>query len=211
VTAGNVLAFLGVATLVIATPGQDTALTVRNTLVAGRPAGLSTALGVWVGQSTWAVLTSLGVGAVIVASESAFVTLRVLGIGFLLFLGIRALVAAMRSPAADEVPPDDGAPFLQLTVPTALHQGLLSNLLNPKMLAFFTSLLPQFATSFTTLLALGLAFSLMTLTWLSGYTLAVAKVAPLLRKPRVRQAIEAMTGIVLLALGARLATEGGWR
>jgi threonine/homoserine/homoserine lactone efflux protein len=211
VTAADVLAFLGVATLVIATPGQDTALTVRNTLVAGRRAGLSTALGVWAGQSTWAVLTSLGMGAVIVASESAFATLRVLGSGFLLFLGIRALVAAMRSPAAEAVPPHDGAPLLRCTVSTALQQGLLSNLLNPKMIVFFTSLLPQFATSFPTLLALGLVFSLMTLTWLSGYTLAVAKVAPMLRKPRVRQAIEAMTGIVLIALGARLATEGGWR
>jgi threonine/homoserine/homoserine lactone efflux protein len=51
----------------------------------------------------------------------------------------------------------------------------------------------------------------MTLIWLSGYTLAVAKAAPTLRKPRVRHAIEAMTGIVLIALGGRLAMEGGWR
>jgi threonine/homoserine/homoserine lactone efflux protein len=199
--------FLGVSTLVIATPGQDTALTVRNTLSGGRRAGLFTALGVCAGQATWAVATSTGIGALIVASELAFVTLRLLGSLYLLFLGARAILEALRSRPAKELP-SVSDPCLRLTSRVALRQGLFSNLVNPKMAAFFTSLLPQFATSFSGLLALGLVFCSMTLMWLSGYTFAIAKAAGFLRRPRVMQTVEALTGTVLIALGARLATEG---
>lgn len=209
-TTKSVLAFLGVAVFLFATPGQDTALTVRNTLVGGRRAGLSTVLGICAGQSIWVVSTGLGVGAIIVASELAFDTLRVLGIGWLLLLGVRAILGAMRSRPAEDVAPDDRT-GRELRLSAAFRQGLLSNLLNPKMVAFFTSLLPQFASSFTTLLGLGFVFNLMTLGWLGGYTLVVSRAARILGRPRVRQAIEAVTGIVMVALGARLATGGGWR
>ena len=209
-TTRSVLAFLGVAVFLFATPGQDTALTVRNTLIGGRRAGLSTVLGICAGQSIWVVSTGLGVGAIIVASEPAIDTLRVLGIGWLLLLGVRAILGAMRSRPAEDVAPDDGT-GRELGASAAFRQGLLSNLLNPKMVVFFTSLLPQFASSFTTLLGLGFLFNLMTLTWLGGYTFVVSRAARILGRPRVRQAIEAVTGIALVALGARLATGGGWR
>jgi threonine/homoserine/homoserine lactone efflux protein len=75
------------------------------------------------------------------------------------------------------------------------------------MLAFFTSLLPQFASSFAGLLALGLTFCAMTLLWLSLYSVVVTKAGALLRRERVRRTIETVTGTVLIALGLRLATE----
>jgi len=209
VTTRSVLAFLGVAVFLFATPGQDTALTVRNTLIGGRRAGLSTVLGICAGQSIWVVSTGLGVSAIIVASEPATDTLRVLGIGWLLLLGVRAILGAMRSRPAEDVAPDDGGRALRAS--TAFRQGLLSNLLNPKMVVLFTSLLPQFASSFTTLLGLGFVFNLMTLTWLGGYTFVVSRAARILGRPRVRQAIEAVTGIALVGIGARLATGSGWR
>jgi threonine/homoserine/homoserine lactone efflux protein len=89
----------------------------------------------------------------------------------------------------------------------AFRQGVISNLGNPKMAVFFTSLLPQFGSSFPALLALGLVFSTMTLAWLSGYAAAVAKAGDVLRRSRVRRALDAATGTVLVALGLRLATE----
>jgi threonine/homoserine/homoserine lactone efflux protein len=196
--------FLGVACVVIATPGQDTALTVRNTLFGGRRVGISTVLGVCAGQAIWVVAASLGVGAVMVASEPAFDSLRVLGIGWLSGLGLGAILGVVRRGPA---PDDAGGRDLQASV--ALRQGLLSNLLNPKMVAFFTSLLPQFARSIPAFLAIGLMFTLMTLAWLCGYTLVVSRAARILRKPRVTRAIEGVSGIVLIALGARLAMESG--
>jgi len=190
-----VLAFLGLAAVVIVTPGPDTALTVRNAVLGGRRAGVTTACGVAAGQATWTVAASAGLAALLVACEPAFLALRALGAAYLVWLGARALVAAVRGRAvAHDVRERGGAPF---------RQGLLSNLANPKMAVFFSSLLPQFGASFGALLALGALFCALTLLWLS----AVACAGEALRRPRVRRAIDAVTGTVLVALGLRLATE----
>jgi threonine/homoserine/homoserine lactone efflux protein len=194
----ELLAFLGVAVVVIVTPGQDTALTVRNTLAGGRRAGLRTATGVVCGQAVWALAASAGVAALLVASEPAFVALKLAGAAYLVFLGGQALVAAARRrPANVEVARAGGS---------ELRQGLLSNLGNPKMAVFFSSLLPQFGESFGVLLGLGLLFCALTLTWLSAYALAIARAGDVLRRPRVRRTIDAVTGTALVALGLRLAT-----
>jgi threonine/homoserine/homoserine lactone efflux protein len=194
------VAFLAVSALVIVTPGQDTALTIRNTLLGGRTAGVFTAIGVSAGQATWTVATSLGVGALLVASEPAFFALKLAGGAYLVFLGVQTLWRRGKV-----LPLALGGE--RVGSRTALRQGVLSNLGNPKMLAFFTSLLPQFASSFAGLLALGLTFCAMTLVWLSLYSVIVTKAGALLRRERVRRTIEAVTGTVLIALGLRLATE----
>ncbi|HEX7311879.1 MAG TPA: LysE family translocator [Gaiellaceae bacterium] len=193
------VAFLAVSALVIVTPGQDTALAIRNTLLGGRVAGVFTAVGVSVGQATWTVAAAFGVGALLVASESAFFALKFVGSAYLIFLGAQALFG--RKPLHVE---RSGA---RVTPRGALRQGIFSNLANPKMLAFFTSLLPQFASSFAGVLALGLLFCSMTLVWLSVYSVVVTKAGALLRRARVRRTFEAVTGTVLIGLGLRLATE----
>jgi len=202
----DLIAFLGVSALVIVTPGQDTALTIRNVLLGGRVGGVFTTIGVCAGQATWALATSVGISALVVASETAFATLKLLGSGYLIFLGVRAFYEALRSRSqAARFNPSGPSP--RLTPLAALRQGLLSNLANPKMLAFFTSLLPQFASSPTGLLTLGLLFCSLTLAWLTAYTFVVARAGALLRTPRVRRVLEALTGTVLIALGTQLAME----
>jgi threonine/homoserine/homoserine lactone efflux protein len=196
---GELLAFLGVAVVVIVTPGQDTALTVRNTLAGGRRAGVRTALGVVSGQAVWALAASAGVAALLVASEPAFVALKFAGAAYLAYLGGQALLAAVRRTPQH---PDFDRP----AGGHELRQGLLSNLGNPKMAVFFSSLLPQFGDSFPVLLALGALFCTLTLAWLSAYAFAVARAGDVLRRPRVRRAIDAVTGTALVALGVRLAT-----
>ncbi len=202
-------AFLGVAILVIVTPGQDTALTIRNTLVGGRGPGIVTAAGVASGQFIWTAATSAGLAALIVASEPVFTALKLAGAAYLIFLGAQALYAALQPRGADSK--------ANVVLPhrlgriAAYRQGVLSNLGNPKMAVFFSSLLPQFITpghaSFETLLMLGLLFNAMTLTWLTCYALVVARVGDVLRRDRVRRSMEALTGLVLVGLGLRLATE----
>ena len=189
---GGALTFLLVAVVVIVTPGQDTALTIRNTLVGGRRDGVWTAVGVAVGQATWAMAAAAGLAAVIVASKPAFVALRVVGAAYLVWLGVRSLLAAWRRAPREAPRAGRRAPF---------RQGVLSNLGNPKMAVFFTSLLPQFATSFASLLAHGIVFVALTLAWLTF----VAHVGSVLR--RLRRVVEAVTGVVLVALGLRLAGE----
>ena len=89
-------AFLLVATVVIVTPGPDTALTIRNTLAGGRRSGVFTALGVSLGQATWAVATALGIATLLAASEPAFRAVKLLGAAYLIFLGLQSLYAALR-------------------------------------------------------------------------------------------------------------------
>ena len=188
------MTFLLVALVVIVTPGQDTALTIRNTLLGGRAGGVWTALGVTAGQAVWALASSAGLAALLVASEPAFVALRVAGAAYLVWLGARSLWSALHARAHEHKRPPKRAPF---------RQGLLSNLGNPKMAIFFTSLLPQFAHSFPSLLAHGFVFCGLTLAWL----FVVARAGSAVRRPVVRRVVDAVTGAVLVALGLRLATE----
>jgi threonine/homoserine/homoserine lactone efflux protein len=201
---GTYLAFLGVSLLVICTPGQDTALTIRNTLAGGRSAGVATALGVSAGQATWTVATAAGLAVVLMASAPLFLAIRLAGAAYLVYLGLRSLLN-VRLPhlgAARGTSPQAGK--------TSFVQGFLSNLSNAKMVAFFISLLPPFAgphPSFVLLLALGLNFSLLTLAWLVGYAVAVERMGRWLRGTAVRRGLDAVLGAVLVALGLRVGAQ----
>jgi threonine/homoserine/homoserine lactone efflux protein len=192
------LAFLGVSAIVIVTPGQDTALTIRNTLFGGRRNGILTAAGVSTGQAIWALATSAGIAAVLRASALAFEAVKLAGAAYLIWLGLQTIFR--RSGEHRAAPPRPG---------TSFRQGVVSNLGNPKMAIFFTSLLPLFAPhpAFGALFVLGLVFSAMTFTWLTGYAFAVAKAGDFLRRTRIRRALDRVTGAVLIALGLRLAAE----
>jgi threonine/homoserine/homoserine lactone efflux protein len=200
-------AFLAISAVVIVTPGQDTALTIRNTLMGGRAAGVATAFGVAIGQATWTVGASVGLTAVLVASEPVFAAIRLLGAAYLVFLGLSSLWLAIRGSVAGHR--GRGADRDRLHPSTALRQGAVSNLGNPKMAIFFSSLLPQFvpasAPTFVAMLSLGGVFVTMTLFWLAAYAALVARAGAVLARPRVRRAFDAVMGAVLTAFGIRLA------
>jgi threonine/homoserine/homoserine lactone efflux protein len=206
----DLAAFLVVAGVVIVTPGPDTALTIGNTLRGGRLSGVFTGAGVAAGQATWTIFTSAGIAALVVASEPVFRAVKYAGAGYLVFLGVQALRAAARRGSTGADAMQTNAPS-HLTPRVALRQGLISNLTNPKMITFFPALLPQFAppgsSTFIVLLALGLLFASMTLLWLIGYACVVAKAGDFIRRSRVQRMLEAATGVVLISLGLRLATE----
>ena len=195
--------FLVVAAVVICTPGQDTALTIKNALAGGRRSGLATALGVSLGQAVWTVAAAAGLVAILRASQPAFTALRFVGAAYLVYLGLQSLLAAVRRRHAH-------APTTARSAPDgSLRQGLLSNLANPKMAVFFTSLLPQFGTALPALLGFGLLFSLLTGVWLAGYAFAAARARGLLQRDRIRRTLDAVTGTVLVALGLRVAAVRG--
>ncbi len=196
-------AFLLVAAVVIVTPGQDTALTIRNTLVGARRGGVATAAGVSAGQAVWTLATSVGLAAVIAASEPLFRAVKLAGAAYLVFLGLQSLVHAARTRSVEHE-----RDTRRVAARRAARQGLLSNLANPKMAVFFTSLLPQFGgESFGALLALGFVFCAMTFAWLTAYAVVVARAGDVLRRPRVRRALDAALGAVLVAFGLRLAAQ----
>ena len=203
------MAFLGVSAVVIMTPGPDTAVTVRNTLLGGRLAGILTAFGISAGQAIWALATSFGVVALLVASEFLFQAVKYAGAAYLIWLGLHALIGAWRGADGAATVTRGGTP--RLGPGKAVVQGLVSDLGNPKMAVFFASLLPQFATPgegmFAALMTLGVVFSLMTFAWLVAYAVLVAKAGEVLRLPAIRRWIEGVTGTLLVALGVRIAAE----
>ncbi len=203
-------AFLGISLIVIITPGPDTAMTIRNALLGGRSGGIATAFGVAAGQAIWALATSVGLVAVLLASEPLFLAVKWAGAGYLIWLGAQALFAAWRGDARS-IAHDGTVRRPRLGARAAFRQGVISDLGNPKMAVFFASVLPQFAPQgegmFSGLIALGLVFSLLTLLWLVAYALALAKAGDIYRGSAIRRTIEGLTGAVLIALGLRLATE----
>jgi threonine/homoserine/homoserine lactone efflux protein len=201
------LAFVGVSLVVICTPGPDTALAIRNTLAGGRRGGVLTAAGVSTGQLSWTVASALGLVALLQASHTVFSWLKLAGAAYLIYLGVRSLISAWcRRSAVGEV-----ATARTLSGSAAFRQGLVSNLANPKMVAFFLSVLPQFIppgwSPLAGFLGLGVAFCLLTFAWLSLYAVAVHGGRAFLGRPFVHRAVDTVAGAVLIALGARLATQ----
>ena len=204
----NLGAFLALSALLSVAPGPDTAITTRNALIGGRRAGLFTILGVATGLLVWTLATGAGVAALLRASEPAFVALKLVGAAYLVYLGVQAIWAAVRRSG-----PRDLAPVGHRAIAprVAYRQGLMTNLGNPKIAIFFTSFLPQFTpakeASFGSLVLLGVVFCSIGLTWLTLYTLAIARIGDFLRRPRARRILEGVTGVVLVGFGIRLAAE----
>jgi threonine/homoserine/homoserine lactone efflux protein len=192
----HLAAFVGISAVVICTPGPDTALIVRNALLGGRVNGVRTAGGIVTGIAVWTVAASAGIAAVIAASHPLFVALRIAGAAYLVWLGVQTL----RGHRSDTSAPSHGGGY---------RQGLLSNLGNPKIAIFFTSLLPQFGSGFAELIALGLLFCAMGAVWLTTYAIVVARVRGLMLRKRVRRVIDGVSGVALVGFGIRLAAERG--
>jgi RhtB (resistance to homoserine/threonine) family protein len=203
----HLTAFLGVAALLIVTPGADTALVTKNGLVHGRRASLATAAGVCTGLLIWTLAAALGIAALVHASATAFTAMKLAGGAYLIWLGIQALRHAGQAAPSDA----DAAGARRMNGLHGFRQGLVNDLANPKIAVFFTSLLPQFIepghSVLAPLLLLGVAFAALTLAWLIPFALVSSKAGGLLTRPRVRAGLDRVTGLVLIGLGLRLATE----
>jgi threonine/homoserine/homoserine lactone efflux protein len=203
-------AFLVLSALIIVTPGQDTALTIRNTITGGRLGGVLTAVGITTGLLIWVAATAAGLAALLVASETLFLALRIVGGAYLIWFGLRAWRDALRRHIRSDhhlAEPPVGTP--RLAPRAAYRRGLLSNLGNPKIAVFFTSLLPPFVPSGAVggIVALGVVFALMTVAWLTLIAFAVDRAGELLRRSWIRRSLDAVLGTVFVFLGWRVAAS----
>ena len=201
---GRFLAWVALSALIIATPGPDTALIIRNALAGGPRASTMSALGVAVGILAWAGAATLGVGVLLERSSTAFTILKLAGAAYLLYLGARSLLS---KPREDATAAGSGS---TLGDRSAWGQGLVSNLLNPKTGAFFVTVMPQFTVPGDPAIRLVLmvaAFEVMLLLWLVAYGHVVSRLGRSGLGSRVRTLMTKVTGVVLIGLGARLAFE----
>lgn len=202
-------AYLAVAALLIVTPGPDTALVTRNALLVGRRAASFTTLGIGAGSIIWALASVLGIAVLLEESVVAFTVWKFVGAAYLGYLGVRSLLVSFKERKRTVTT----APTLQarqLSTGAAFRQGLLNNLLNPKAGAIFATALPQFISPGDPplrLVLMMLAYEAILLGWLNLYGYLISRAGQSRSGSRIREALQAVTGVVLIALGVRLAFE----
>lgn len=184
-------------------PGPDVAVVTRAVLARSPGAAARTTFGIACGLLIWGVLTVLGLAALLAASATAYTVVKFAGAAYLIWLGIQALRQSRHGTDERTAGTDAGAkarPF---------RTGLLSNVLNPKIAVFYTSLLPQLvpagAPHVPSLAALVLAHVALSIAWLLTYASLVGRVATTLQRPKVRRALDRVTGAVLVGFGVRVA------
>jgi threonine/homoserine/homoserine lactone efflux protein len=207
--------FAVASTLLILAPGPDSLLVLRNTLRHGRRAGWVTASGTMSGLLAWAVAAAFGLSALLQVSDLGYNAVRLAGACYLLWLGVSSLWPCRGRPAtpasvAEPAGPSDPAAG-QAGWRRAYLNGLLSNLLNPKIGVFFIAFLPGFIPAAAPAplfpLALGLWFIAETGAWLAALAWMAARGAGWLRRSTVQRWLERITGVALIGFGLRLATQ----
>lgn len=206
-----ILPFLGVVTVLTLVPGPDMALVIRNGVRGGARAAWWTGVGCCTGIFGWAVAAVAGLSALLAASAAAFTVVKLAGAAYLAYLGVVAwwnsrYAAAPNGPSAVT---KAGTASAVADRSAAFRQGLVSNLLNPKIGLIFLTLIPQFVASgeprVRTSAVLAGVFLAMAVLWWRLFSLGVGKLGRLLARPRVRRALDRVTGTILIGLGVRVA------
>ncbi len=207
---GAIASFAAIVALLTLTPGLDTALILRTSLLAGRRSAWAVVLGIQVSILLWGLLTAAGLSALLTASQTAYEVVRWAGVAYLVWMGGRMLWhsrTSRTSRADDDAPPgpqDAGWG-------RAFRRGLLSNLLNPKVGAFYVAVLPQFMLQGVPHAVMGVLLAGVHvcegLVWsavLIGFT---GMLRGWLRRPSVKRGLDRLTGLVVIGFGLRLATQ----
>jgi threonine/homoserine/homoserine lactone efflux protein len=203
-TLQTLLAYAAAASILVFTPGPDTALVLRSAAGGPRPAAFAAA-GILMGHLLWAATVSVGLGALLVASTAAFTALKMAGAAYLCWLGLK-LVLQPRNSFGGEL----GATG-ELDSSQWFRRGFFSNLLNPKVCVFYLTLLPQFIPAGTEVVAFSLVLVLINLAlctiWFSVLIVATIPLARMFRRPTVVRSVDRVTGCVLMLFAARLAVS----
>jgi len=199
------LLFIFTSIIIILTPGQDMILVMSRSITQGKKAGIITALGVSIGLLCHTLLASLGLGALLMASELAFTIIKFLGAFYLFYLGYQLLKSKKHELLMDELP--------KVSIRKMFLQGAISNISNPKIAIFYFSYLPQFVTPSSgnetlQLFVLGLTFAVLTfimkapIGYLSGVLSFWIK-----SRPSILKYIHKTSGIIFIGLGLNLVLE----
>jgi threonine/homoserine/homoserine lactone efflux protein len=202
----SLLAFAGISLLLAVTPGPDMAVVTRNALAHGRRGVILTTSGIALALVIWVGATTVGLSALLATSSEALFALKLVGAGYLGYLGVRTLIESRKRPM-------DLLASAPAAVPghAVFRQGFFSAISNPKLGVWFVTFLPQWVLPgqavLPRLLELGVTFAVIGWIWMNVYGLFVTRLRAVITAPRVRQWMDRITGVVLLGFGVRLAVE----
>jgi threonine/homoserine/homoserine lactone efflux protein len=198
--------FIATAVVLVLTPGQDTFFILGRSLAGGRREGIAAALGITAGSIVHTLLAALGLSALLATSPYAFMVVKFAGAAYLIYIGVRALLSR-----ASGLPGENGRASKDGFWP-AFRQGVITNILNPKVALFFLALMPQFisATSdnkVAAFLVLGVTFMALGVVWCVILAVAAASLRGMfLRRPSMAGVLNKIAGSMFIGLGLRLAT-----
>ncbi|RLP71254.1 LysE family translocator [Mycetocola reblochoni] len=207
-----IASFSLVVGLLTVTPGLDTALVLRSAAVGGKRRAFGVIAGIQTGTLIWGFLAAIGVSALLLASAQLYDVIRLIGAAYLIWMGGRMLwstIHGTRAAASSSGPIGDDSFF------SGWRQGALTNLLNPKMGAFYVAILPQFIPESAPHLMWGLTLAgvhvLLGTAWLSALALVAQRFSRWLQRRKVARTIDGVTGTVLIGFGVGVAMEGAPR
>ena len=198
--------FIATAVVLVLTPGQDTFFILGRSIASGRSAGIAAALGITVGSIGHTLLAALGLSALLATSPYAFTVVKFAGAAYLFYIGVRALLSRSNGLSGEDANAGDDGRW------SAFRQGIVTNLLNPKVALFFLALMPQFISAdsnykVAAFIVLGLSFMTLGLAWCLVLAVGAASLRGLfLRRPSMASILNKVAGSMFIALGLRLAT-----
>ncbi len=206
----SVIAFTITALIITLTPGNDTILVFRNSLSGHRSAGFATMFGICAGLIVHGAFASMGISVILTQSATLFQVVKLAGAGYLIFLGGQTLWAAWKNRDKQLVTSQSESSQKPKSVAKSFGEGVLTNVLNPKVALFYLSFLPQFIAPtdpfFKPLLLAGIHI-VWGIIWLSIVVLMINKMRKILTNPRAKSIMDAICGTVLVSLGVRLAVN----
>jgi threonine/homoserine/homoserine lactone efflux protein len=206
-------AFVAAVVLISASPGPAMALIFRRAALRGFGGAVPTVLGLEAGLYLWALFAGAGLAVLVAASQVAFIVLRVVGAGFLIYLGVRAWRTAWRNRRTGSVSEvdEDTSSTLSRGWGKAFGEGVVVMLANPKAAVFMIAFYPQFVPVdrplFTTTALLALLQVAIEIVLYLALAAAVGRAGAWFRRPVIRRRLDAISGTVLIALGLRVAAE----
>ena len=206
----SVIAFTLTALVLTLTPGNDTILVLRNSLSGQRSTGIATVLGICSGLIVHGAFASLGISVILTQSATLFQTVKLVGAGYLIFLGGQTIWMAWKNRSKlHDTSAGDGTQISK-GITRSFGEGLLTNVLNPKVALFYLSFLPQFISAsdpfFKPLLLAGIHI-VQGIIWLSIIVLMIERFRKVLASPKAKSVMEAICGTMLVGLGLRLAVK----
>lgn len=203
-----VLSFAVVAGLLTIIPGLDTALVLRAAIGQGRMQAFATALGINTGALAWGAGAAVGVSALLTASTVAYTVVRLAGAAYMILLGMRFVRQGPRHRSEGRGAEPLARSGEITTAWASWRRGLYTNLLNPKIGAFYVAVLPQFIPANEPHLAVGLLLALVHdvegMVWFSAIILGAHSFRGWLGSRSTRRTVDGLTGTALIGFGLKL-------